>query len=626
MARYWQLLVKAQGDTKSAEYAMRRLQRQTKKLGRDMTSMGKTMTAGITAPIVALTALGVQEMRETMDVTKNTDAVFKSMGDTMKVTKDQLVALVSELETYSAIEDDIVQNAANVALSFKALAGNPKLFEQTMRAAVDMAGALDIDVNRAVIQLGKAMQNGAKGAGALSKNGTLAKDDIAKLNKMAAEGVSIFKQQQFILDAVNKQYAGQGRNVDPIARANIAIKNLAESLAVLLLPALERASVALEKLAKRVEGLSSDQQKLLGVTVLVAAAFGPVLIVAGSLVTAFSALLPVFKALRIALILQKAAWLGARVAVLAFRGAVVLATVATKALNLAFKLSPVGRVVAVIALLAAGLTLAWKKSERFRQFVVNAFEKVKTAAQALPIIMRSVGSAIIDGIKQGAKRKAKELLLYVANLGLDMVHRIKSKLGIKSPSRVFARQVGAPIVEGIIVGIRSNIEKASKAMDALADRMTSSIMRRLRKSDLRQAFLEYRLAEAQFVGQETVGLLRRQLQVVLQRVRIIKDFLRKNARKLRVEARIDLLGQLSQLFQTAGDIRTQIDERVAERPQVQQPVMTPPTPPSVAAKPLAAVSGGTVSNTYNVTVNAKQPVDTVAFMRSLRVAARMGTV
>jgi len=99
MARYWQLLVKAQGDTKAAEYAMRRLQRQTKKFGRDMTSMGKTLTAGITAPIVALGAIGVQELRETEDVTKNTDAVFKSMGDTMKVTKNQLADLVSELET-----------------------------------------------------------------------------------------------------------------------------------------------------------------------------------------------------------------------------------------------------------------------------------------------------------------------------------------------------------------------------------------------------------------------------------------------------------------------------------------------------------------------------------------------
>ena len=54
MARYWQLLVKAQGDTKGAEHAMRRLQRRTNKLGRDIRSMGMTLTAGLTAPLTCL--------------------------------------------------------------------------------------------------------------------------------------------------------------------------------------------------------------------------------------------------------------------------------------------------------------------------------------------------------------------------------------------------------------------------------------------------------------------------------------------------------------------------------------------------------------------------------------------
>jgi hypothetical protein len=89
------------------------------------------------------------------------------MGDTMKVTKGELAKLVSGLERYSAIEGDILQNAANVGLSFNALAGNPKLFKQTMKAAVDMSAALGMDVQASVTMLGKAMQNGAKGAAAL---------------------------------------------------------------------------------------------------------------------------------------------------------------------------------------------------------------------------------------------------------------------------------------------------------------------------------------------------------------------------------------------------------------------------------------------------------------------------
>lgn len=297
MARVWQLLIKAQGETSEAQRALRQLQRSTKRFGKNMTNLGKSMTAGITAPIVALGALGVSELRETMEVTKKTDAVFKSMGSSMKVTKGELSTLVTELEKYSAIEGDIIQNAANIGLSFKALAGNPELFKATTRAAVDMSAALGQDLQTTMVQLGKAMQNGGKGAAALARNGTLAKTDIEQLQKMVKDGVPIWKQQQFILAAVNKQYAGQGRNVDPLKRISNAVKNIAETMAVLLLPAIEKVSVWLQKLAGWVDKLSASQKKWLGGILLAAAVIGPLLLVLGALAGAVAALLPVLMAI-----------------------------------------------------------------------------------------------------------------------------------------------------------------------------------------------------------------------------------------------------------------------------------------------------------------------------------------
>ena len=338
MARVWQLLVRADGDTKVAQRELRALQKSTRQFGKNMSNLGKSLTLAVTAPILAFAALGVSELRETMDVTKKTDAVFKSMGSTMKVTKGQLSRLVTDLEKYSAIEGDIIQNAANVGLSFKALAGNPKLFDATTRAAVDMSAALGQDLQTTMTQLGKAMQNGAKGAGALSKNGTLAKDDIAKLQAMAKAGVPLWKQQAFILAAVNKQYAGQGKNVDPIKAITIAIKNMAETLAVLLLPAITKVSEWLQTAATWVSSLSKEKQKWLGVALLVAAALGPLLVVVGSLITAFAAIIPVLAGVTLA---------GAAVA-------------------------------AGIVLLVAGLVTAYTTSETFRDIVNEAFEAVKT--------------------------------------------------------------------------------------------------------------------------------------------------------------------------------------------------------------------------------------------------------
>lgn len=315
MARVWQLLVKADGDTKAAQRELKALQRSTKNFGRAVSGIGKTLTTAVTAPLIALGVLGVSELRETMAVTTKTDAVFKSMGDTMKVTKGQLSKLVTDLERYSAIEGDIIQNAANVGLSFKALASNPELFDKTTRAAVDMSAALGTDLQTTMVQLGKAMQNGAKGAGALAKNGTLAKDDIAKLQAMAKAGVPIWKQQEFILAAVNKQYAGQGKNVDPLKAIAIAVKNVAETLAILLLPAITKVSAWLQTLATYVTGLSGEKQKWVGVSLLVAAALGPILMVVGAMITAMAGLI-VVTGLTIAPLLLVAAGVAAVIAVL----------------------------------------------------------------------------------------------------------------------------------------------------------------------------------------------------------------------------------------------------------------------------------------------------------------------
>lgn len=353
MARVWQLRVVADGDTKAAQKEMRALQRSTQQFGRRMAGMGKTLTAAVTAPIIAMGAVGVNELRETMVVTAKTDAVFKSMGKSMKVTKGQLASLVSELESYSAIEGDIIQNAANVGLSFKALAANPNLFKATTRAAVDMSAALGMDLQSSMTMLGKAMQNGAKGAAALGKNGALAKDDIARLQKMAKDGLPMWKQQQFILAAINKQYAGQGKNVDPIRALQIAFKNIAETLATILLPAITFVSKHMQRLSVWVNDLSGANQRLIGAFLLVAAALGPMLWALGSLISLAAPLAAAY--------------------------GVGLAGV-------------VGSILAIplaLAALGVALVIAYRKSETFRNIVNNSFKSVRVAVMQVLTSLRA---------------------------------------------------------------------------------------------------------------------------------------------------------------------------------------------------------------------------------------------
>jgi len=65
-----------------------------------------------------------------------------------------------------------------------------------------------------------------------------------------------------------------------------------------------------------------------------------------------------------------------------------------------------------------------------------------------------IGGAIIDGILSAIRSGASSIVDAVKGIGTQALDGIKSILHIGSPSRVFADQVGKPIVEGIIVGIQ----------------------------------------------------------------------------------------------------------------------------------------------------------------------------
>ena len=81
-----------------------------------------------------------------------------------------------------------------------------------------------------------------------------------------------------------------------------------------------------------------------------------------------------------------------------------------------------------------------------------------------------VGSAIIMGIIQGIGEAAGSLWEMIKNLAHQAVEQLKSELGIKSPSRVFADEVGRWIPAGISLGIEDNLAPIDAALGDLTAR------------------------------------------------------------------------------------------------------------------------------------------------------------
>lgn len=96
---------------------------------------------------------------------------------------------------------------------------------------------------------------------------------------------------------------------------------------------------------------------------------------------------------------------------------------------------------------------------------VNAFKEIKWS---------SVGSNIVKGIIGGIGSAAGALYSKLRNLAGNALSAAKKKLGIKSPSRVFKKEVGKHIVTGIIAGINSEQKSLNKKITSLCNSAINS--------------------------------------------------------------------------------------------------------------------------------------------------------
>lgn len=85
----------------------------------------------------------------------------------------------------------------------------------------------------------------------------------------------------------------------------------------------------------------------------------------------------------------------------------------------------------------------------------------------------SVGSNIVKGIIGGVGAMAGSLLSKMQGLASSALKAAKKALGIKSPSRVFKKEVGKHIVTGIIAGIDTEQKNLKKTMESLCNTAVS---------------------------------------------------------------------------------------------------------------------------------------------------------
>ena len=98
----------------------------------------------------------------------------------------------------------------------------------------------------------------------------------------------------------------------------------------------------------------------------------------------------------------------------------------------------------------------------------------------------SVGSNIVKGIIGGVGAMAGSLLSKMQGLASSALKAAKKALGIKSPSRVFKKEVGKHIVTGIIAGVDAEQKSLKKTMESLCNTAISSAKNASKKGNFEE--------------------------------------------------------------------------------------------------------------------------------------------
>lgn len=151
---------------------------------------------------------------------------------------------------------------------------------------------------------------------------------------------------------------------------------------------------------------------------------------------------------------------------LAVLKATKIVTAATKAyaaiqwlLNAALTANPIGIVIVALAALGAGLVIAYKKSETFRNIVNNAFEAVKSGAQSVAnFVTKTIPAAFSTAVEfvRGIPAKIAAIFTGAAsifyNAGVQLMAQLAAGITAKIGDAVAAAQAGLSRLKGLLPG------------------------------------------------------------------------------------------------------------------------------------------------------------------------------
>jgi hypothetical protein len=277
--------------------------------------------------------------------------INKSMGlfgkETANVDK-RLIKLAESQGVLTGVSNIQIKAQQAQLLTFKNLAKTANVvggtFDRASKAVLDMQAA-NVGGGNAAIALGKALEDPIKGITALAKSGVTFTDQEKEKIKTLVESNKLLDAQDIILKAIEKQVGGTAEaTADDTKKMKEGFSQVSQAIGLSLLPILEAVTPILL-------GFAAWAKENPGTFKVVAAAIGGI-------------------------------------------------ALSIMAINAAMALNPIGLIVIGIGALIAGVVLAYKRFEGFRNIVNGVFKGIKFGFDILKTYLQTLLS-VYKGIFNG---------------------------------------------------------------------------------------------------------------------------------------------------------------------------------------------------------------------------------
>lgn len=146
---------------------------------------------------------------DAQQVASQTAAVLKSTGGAAGLTADDISGLAGSLSKLTPFEDEAIQSAENLLLTFTNIGGD--VMPAATETVLNMSQALGQDLKSSSVQLGKALNDPIKGITALSRVGVSFTQEQKDQIKVMQEAGDVAGAQAVILGELDKEFGGAAK-------------------------------------------------------------------------------------------------------------------------------------------------------------------------------------------------------------------------------------------------------------------------------------------------------------------------------------------------------------------------------------------------------------------------------